>query len=67
MIDQETLGAAIGYMNQHGGGGGTDVEANPPDEATDILSKLKVAGTTYSVQGGGGSTPIVNNEQLIFS
>lgn len=30
------------------------VEANPTDEATETLTKLKVGETTYGVEGGGG-------------
>lgn len=29
--------------------GGTDVEANPSDTATDDLTKIKIDGTTYNV------------------
>lgn len=33
-------------------------EANPAQEATASLTKLKVAGTVYEVEGGGGGTTI---------
>lgn len=35
--------------------GGTDVEANPSDTATDDLTKIKIDGTVYDIAGGGGS------------
>ena len=39
--------------------GGTVVEANPSEDATDVLTKLKVAGVTYSLPSGTpGDTPI---------
>ena len=36
-----------------GSGSGTTVEANPTDDATSVLNKLKVAGVTYSLPSGG--------------
>lgn len=36
------------------GGGGTTVVANPEDEATDDLEKVKIGSTTYSIPSGGG-------------
>ena len=30
------------------------IEANPTDEATETLTKLKVGETTYGIEGGGG-------------
>lgn len=37
-----------------GGGGGTTVIANPSGAATDILNKLQVGATIYSLPSGGG-------------
>lgn len=37
-----------------GGGGGTTVIANPSGAATDILNKLQVGPTIYSIPSGGG-------------
>ena len=45
-------------------GTGTNVEANPAEESTDTLEKLKVGDTVYNVSNGG--RPSVDNEQLIF-
>lgn len=41
--------------------GGTEVEANPSETATDTLTSIKVADTVYSVEGGGGGTNVVAN------
>ena len=53
-------------------GGGTDVVANPSEDATDLLYSLKVDSTTYSVQGfeitgtliAGQTTLIFNNAKI---
>ena len=36
--------------------GGTDVEANPEDEATDTLEKIKIDGLVYEIPESGGSS-----------
>ena len=36
------------------GGGGTDVEANPSEPATDDLNTIKIGETVYDIPGGGG-------------
>lgn len=47
------------YLFQNGGGGGgTTVIANPQGQATDILNKLQVGQTIYSVPSGGGGSII---------
>lgn len=33
--------------------GGTEVEANPSETATDILTSIKIADAIYSIEGGG--------------
>lgn len=38
-----------------GGSGGTSVEANPQEQPTDILTKIKIEDTVYEIQGGGSS------------
>lgn len=38
-----------------GGSGGTSVEANPQEEPTDTLTKIKIEDTVYEIQGGGSS------------
>ena len=45
-----------------GGSSGTDVEANPAGTATDILEKLRVGTTIYSVEGG--STDVVTDVKV---
>lgn len=45
-----------------GGSSGTDVEANPTGTATDILEKLRVGTTIYSVEGG--STDVVTDVKV---
>jgi hypothetical protein len=40
--------------NESGGGGGSDVEANPSDPATDTLYTIGIDGTVYNIAGGGG-------------
>ena len=42
-------------INDAGGGGGTSVEANPQEEPTDVLTKIKIEDTVYEIQGGGSS------------
>ena len=37
-----------------GGGGGTDVEANPQDTPTDTLETIKIGDTVYDIAGTGG-------------
>lgn len=36
-------------------GGGTDVEANPLENPTDDLEKIKIGNTVYDIPGSGGS------------
>ena len=36
-------------------GGGSEVEANPTDPATDTINTIKIDGTIYNVPSGGGS------------
>lgn len=38
------------------GGGGTDVEANPSEPATDDLETIKIGDTVYDIPGGGSNT-----------
>lgn len=51
-----------------GGGGGTTVIANPQGAATDILNRLQVESTIYSLPSGGGGSSSINyseTEQMI--
>lgn len=47
-------------------GGGTEVVANPTDEATEGLTKIKVGDTTYNISQGGDSDAktYYSNEEL---
>ena len=45
-------------------GSGTPVEANPEDEATDTLTKLKVGDDTYSVEGATDYTDLDNKPSI---
>ena len=38
------------------GGGGTEVEANPSEPATDDLETIKIGDTVYDIPGSGGSS-----------
>ena len=42
--------------------GGSEVEANPSGTATDTLTKLGIDGTVYEIQGGGGTSIILNGQ-----
>lgn len=44
--------------------GGTVVEANPVDEATVELEKLKVGTVTYSIPSGGAQILTATNEEI---
>lgn len=49
-LDSETLElSSAGELKVIGGSGGTTVEGNPQDEATDTLSKIKIGTTVYDV------------------
>lgn len=41
-----------------GGGGGSSVEANPAEPATDVLNTIKIDGVVYSLPSGGGGRSI---------
>lgn len=49
-VENGTITSIDGY--ELGGGGGTAVEANPPEEATQQLEKIKIDNITYSTSGG---------------
>lgn len=63
--DQLTPGAGISIDANNvisaTGGGGTDVEANPSEPATDDLNTIKIGETVYDIpSSGGGGNPGVN-------
>lgn len=45
----------VGIKYGAGGSGGTSVEANPQEQPTDTLTKIKIEDTVYEIQGGGSS------------
>ena len=49
-VEDGTITSIDGYEV---GGGGTAVEANPQEEATQQLNKIKIDNITYSTGGGG--------------
>ena len=49
-VENGTITSIDGY--EVGGGGGTAVEANPQEEATQQLDKIKIDNITYSTSGG---------------
>lgn len=51
-VENGTITSIDGYEV---GGGGTAVEANPQEEASQQLEKIKIDDITYSIGGGGGS------------
>lgn len=69
----KTVVAAINEL--YASPGGTEVIANPSEDATDLLYSLKVDSTTYSVQGfeitgtliAGQTTLIFNNAKITTS
>lgn len=46
------------------GEGGTEVVANPEEEATDVLTKIKIDGVVYSVEGGSSELDELMNEEF---
>ena len=59
-VENGTITSIDGYEV---GGGGTAVEANPQEEATQQLDKIKIDNIAYNIAGGGsgGSGFIVKN------
>ena len=54
MVDLKVQDGKAAYINGLEVGGGTAVEANPQEEATQQLEKIKIDNITYSTSGGGG-------------
>lgn len=48
--DSKTLIGAINELFVKGGGEGTTVVANPEEDATDTLSKIKIGDVVYSLE-----------------
>ena len=56
MIDYKVENGKITSIDGYEvGGGGTAVEANPQEEATQQLEKIKIDNVAYNIAGGGGT------------
>ena len=53
MIDYKVENGKITSIDGYEVGGGTAVEANPQEEATQQLDKIKIDNIAYSIAGGG--------------
>ena len=58
-VENGTITSIDGYRV---GGGGTAVEANPQDEATQQLEKIKIDNITYSTSGGTNNYDDLTNK-----
>ena len=54
MVDLKVAEGKITSIDDYEVGGGTAVEANPQQEATQQLQKIKIDNITYNIAGGGG-------------
>ena len=54
MVDLKVEGGKIASIDDYEVGGGTTVEANPQDEATTQLNKIKIDNVAYNIAGGSG-------------
>ena len=53
MVDLKVEDGKIASIDGHEVGGGTAVEANPQQEATQQLEKIKIDNIAYNIAGGG--------------
>ena len=53
MVDLKVTDGKIASIDDYEVGGGTSVEANPQEEATQQLAKIKIDNIAYSINGGG--------------
>ena len=53
MVDLKVEDGKIASIDGHEVGGGTTVEANPQQEATQQLNKIKIDNVAYNIAGGG--------------
>ena len=65
MVDLKVADGNVTSINGYEVGGGTAVEANPQEEATQQLEKIKIDNIAYNIAGGGsgGAIAILNCEQ----
>lgn len=54
MVDLKVEGGKITSINGYEAGGGTAVEANPQEEATQQLEKIKIDNIAYNIASGAG-------------
>ena len=59
MVDLKVEDGKIASINGYEAGGGTAVEANPQEEATQQLEKIKIDNIAYNIAGGSGGGNIV--------
>ena len=58
MIDYKVENGTITSIDGYEVGGGTDVEANPQQEATQQLEKIKIDNIAYNIAGGNYSVRV---------
>ena len=56
MVDLQVNDGKITSIDGYEAGGGTAVEANPQEEATQQLQKIKIDNIAYNIAGEGGGT-----------
>jgi hypothetical protein len=61
--DSKYTDGIIYVIKGSGGGGGSEVEANPSDPATDTLNTIGIDGTVYELAGGGGGSNLILNAE----
>ena len=67
MIDYKVEDGTITSIDGYEVGGGTAVEANPQQEATQQLEKIKIDNIAYSIGGGGNYSIKVEKIESSFS
>ena len=64
MVDLKVENGNITSIDGHEVGGGTAVEANPQEEATQQLEKIKIDNITYSTSGTNNYIDLTNKPKL---
>ena len=59
MVDLKVADGEILSINGYEVGGGTAVEANPQEEATQQLDKIKIDNISYNIAGGGSGSGFI--------
>ena len=67
MIDYKVEDGTITSIDGYEVGGGTAVEANPQEEATQQIEKIKIDNTTYNIAAGGNYSVKVEKIESDFS